>query len=225
MTQLEGGFLSLPIPAELTAKVNESAKELNVSPSNYYLLALREYLAKVCSTEDVTILTTLAASRMTKYEKACGLNFATQQFLRTVVPAETGFADALVQLAIAQNNMLRHARAHSVDMLRWLHQTFQVPLGFEYYSVEYAYLPLFDLSKTNLKFKANYVCSGQTNQPCYVVILPGDREGGLTANYVYSLSFVTAETLERFHGFMLRFLENGLNAPEKSLGSLVDESL
>ena len=146
ISRLDGGCIRLPIPAALAARVDACAKQLNISPSNFYFLALRSYLGHVSGTDDVTICTSIAASRITKYEKSAGLDFATQQLIRTVVSGETGFTDALLQLSVTQNDVLRHARSRSVDLSKWLHERYEVPFGCEYYTMQYSYLPLYDLS-------------------------------------------------------------------------------
>ena len=225
ISKLDGGCIRLPIPAALAARVDESAKQLNISPSNYYFLALRSYLGHVSGTDDVTICTSIAASRITKYEKGAGLDCATQQLVRSIIPFETGFEDALLQLSVTQNDMLRHARSRSVDLSKWLHERYDVPFGCEYYTMQYSYLPLYGLSDKYLKFTPSYVSNGQSNQPCYMLILPGDRSGTLSTTYVYSLADTKPESIERYHRFMLAFLEAGMDGPDRTIRELIDRSL
>ena len=84
---------------------------------------------------------------------------------------------------------------------------------------------VYDLSDKYLKFVPSYVSNGQSNQPCYLLILPGDRSGTLSATYVYSLADTKPENIERYHRFMLAFLDNAMNEPELTIQQLIDKSL
>ena len=224
LTQFDGARINRGIPSELVRRVDETAKTLNISSSMYYLLALRSFLGHVSGTEDVTIITSVTA-RVTKYEKSCGLDFATQQVLRSVISGETRFVDALLQLSDTQNNVLRHSHAHSIDVSRIVHERYDVPFGCNYYTTQYSYLPLFDLSRQYLKFMPSYVSNGQSNQPFYMLVLPETAKGSLCATYVYSKEYTDPANIERFHAFMLKFIEAGLLEPEASVAELIEKSL
>ena len=224
LTQFDGARINRGIPSELVRRVDETAKTLNISSSMYYLLALRSFLGHVSGTEDVTVITSVTA-RVTKYEKSCGLDFATQQFLRSVISGETRFVDALLQLSDTQNNVLRHSHAHSIDVSRIVHERYDVPFGCNYYTTQYSYLPLFDLSRQYLKFMPSYVSNGQSNQPFYMLVLPETAKGSLCATYVYSKEYTDPANIDRFHAFMLKFIEAGLLEPEASVAELIEKSL
>ena len=224
LTQFDGASQLHRIPAELVGRIDERAKQLNISPSNFYLLALRSYLGRVSGTDDVTVCLSVNR-RFNKYEKLCGLDFATQQFVRSVIPFESSFDEAVVKLADTQNDVLRHARARSVDVSANAREKYEVPRGCGYYTAQYSYLPLFDLSKKRLKYHPAYVSNGQSNQPFYLLVLPEDSFGNYCATYVYSKDYTPAENVERYHSFMLKFLSAGLDQPEASLGELTDAAM
>ncbi len=224
LDQLDGICLQKRIPRELARRINEAAAAAGISPSNYYLMALRSYLAKVSETDDV-LLTSSITARRTKYERECGLSLSSQHFVRTDYPASTSFAEAMLLLSYAQNDAYRHPKLRSIDVTHAMNERYGVPAGCSFYSVQYSYLPLFDLGQTCLKFNPRYIPTGQSNQPYYLVILPENPEGDLLAAHLYATAYTREDTVERFHLFMLRFLELALDAPEKAVGTLTDEAL
>lgn len=224
LDQLDGEIIRRPIPAELAQRVSVSSGKLNVSPSTYYLLALRSYLGHVCKTDDVMICGSVTC-RASRYEKSCGMDVATQQFFRSVIPGEMSIKNALLTLSEIQNDVLRHPRGHSIDIQRNLHERYGVPFGCVYYSVQYSYLPLFDLDKRYLKFRPGFISNGQTNQPLYLMVLPEGTDGTLSATYAYSPAYTDPANVERLHAFILRFLDKGLNASDTPTGELIEEAV
>ena len=224
LTQFDGSSLLRGIPADLVSRIIDGAKENNISPSNYYLLALRTYLGSVSGTDDVTVCLSVNR-RFNQYEKSCGLDFATLQFVRSIIPLDCSFTEALLKLSDTQNDVLRHARARSVDVSANARELYDVPAGCGYYTAQYSYLPLFDLSKKRLKYHPSYVSNGQSNQPFYLLVLPGDSEGNYCATYVFSKAYTPVENVERYHAFMIRFLEKGVQNPDLSLQELVADSI
>ncbi len=224
LTQFDGSSLLRGIPADLVSRIIDGAKENNISPSNYYLLALRTYLGSVSGTDDVTVCLSVNR-RFNQYEKSCGLDFATLQFVRSIIPLDCSFTEALLKLSDTQNDVLRHARARSVDVSVNARELYDVPAGCGYYTAQYSYLPLFDLSKKRLKYHPSYVSNGQSNQPFYLLVLPGDSEGNYCATYVFSKAYTPVENVERYHAFMIRFLEKGVQNPDLSLQELVADSI
>lgn len=224
LDQLDGICLQKRIPRDLVRRIEEAAAAAGIAPSNYYLMALRCYLAKVSETDDV-LLTTSITARRTKYERECGLSLSSQHFVRANISQDTPFDKAMLKLSYEQNDAYRTPKLRFIDVNQAMKERYNVPMDCSYYSVQYSYMPLFDLGTRYLKFRPSYVQTGQSNQPYYLVILPENPEGDLCAAHLYSTAYTKREAVERFHLFMLRFLELGLDYPEKSVGELTDEAL
>ena len=224
LDQLNGLIAYRRIPKELAARVDAAAKASNLNPSDFYLLALRVYLGHVSGTDDVTTLSSITARR-TSYEQSCGFNLVTSNFVRTIIPETASFIEGAQITTDALAAIFRRPKMLSVKMRAAINERFDTPAGCIYASVMFAYLSVFDLEKRYMKLKANAVGNGQTNHPLYMVVVPENEKGDLMASYVYSPTYTRLEAVEKFHAFMLRFLDLGLANPDKAIGELVEESL
>lgn len=222
--QLFNDILRLRIPAELVRRVTEDAERRHLSPQVYYMLALRSYLGRTNESEDVMVISPVAL-RSTHVQKHSGLSIAKTVPVRTVFSDTLPFAEALETLAEVENEAYRHARYEYLTLKAWFETKYDVPDDCTYDSVWLTYQPYFELDSSELRFSATLLTSGFVPIPLYLLIQPQDTTGDLYGVYSYALGYTKKESCERFHAFMLKFLETSLAAPEKSLGALIDESL
>ena len=220
--QLDGEVRSYPIPKSLAAKVEEAAKASRFQPGDYYLTALRTYLGHVSGTDDVTVLTSLSGRR-SNYELSCGFALVGVSFMRTIIPETTSFTEAVHTTSNVQMGNFRHPK--TLDRKDELTEAFGVSPDNTYISTMFAYLGVFDLEHRYLKLNVQFVGAGQSNEPLYMIVVPRSCNGDLSAAYMYSTGYTRRESIEKFHSFMLRFLELGLDNPDKSIGELVEKSL
>ena len=223
-TQLKGIAIDRVIPASLVERVNAAARDSRLAVQLYYLLALRTYLGKVSGTDDV-IIDTVIARRSTLTQKRSGLSRANTLPLRSVIAPDTSFRDALLILDGIQKEIYRHADVLLEDFTGIINAQHKTPPGCTYHTTWLTYQPYFDLSKSDLKFQANSIHNGAAATPLYVYITPQDASGELIATYNIALNYIRPESVDRFHAFLLRFLENGILTPEESIGSLLGKCL
>ncbi len=219
--------ISMPrlIPAELVSRINEAAQALNVSPQLYFYLALRTFLAHNSGCEDVCIATT-GARRSTLMQKKCGMTLAHMVTWRSFIESETTtFRDALLKLSISQKDIYRHISVHMADYEKVINERFNVPENTLYKTVVFTYQPYFNVENTGLSFKATHVNVGFTPYPLYMNVMPMDNSGDLWADYIYGVGYFLPENIEKFHAFMLKFIEAGLASPEKTVLELKKECL
>lgn len=219
--------VSMPrlIPAELVNRVNEAALALNVSSQLYYFLALRTFLALNSGNEDVCVATT-GARRATLMQKKCGMTLAHMVTLRSFIEsANTSFKDALLKLSIKQKDIYRHINIHMADYEKVIQERFDVPENTLYKTVVFTYQPYFNVENTGLRFKATHVNVGFTPYPLYMNVMPMDDSGDLWADYIYGVGYFLPENIEKFHTFMLEFINAGLKNPEKTVAKLTEECL
>lgn len=222
--QLGNAILSIRIPAAFVEKVNAASAQQHVAPQVCYMLALRSFLGRVSNTEDVTVLCPLAL-RSTKVQRQSGMSIARATVVRSVISESLGFSQALRELADRENEVYRHARFNYEMAKRDFFSRFVTPMGCSYESVWMTYQPFFDMGKSVLKFRARLLPNGFVPIPLYLLIEPQDTSGDLYADYSYALGYTKPESLYRFHAFMLKFLEAGIEAPETSLEELIDRCL
>ena len=222
--QLFNDILYLRIPAELVKKVQNAAADRHLSAQIYYMLALRSYLARVNQKEDVLIVIPVAL-RSTLYRKNSGMSVAKAVPVRSVFPETLALTDALETLSRIENEVYRHARYEYYDLKDYLFPHYDVPFDCQYDSVWLTYQPYFDLDSSDLRFSAKLLTSGFVPIPLYLLIQPQDNTGDLYGVYSYALGYTKKVSCERFHAFLLRFLEQSVSSPEQTLKELVDSCL
>ena len=219
--------ISMPrlIPAELVNRVNEAALSFNVSPQLYYYLALRTFLAMQSGNEDVCVATT-GARRATLMQKKCGMTLAHMVTWRSFIESETtSFKDALLQMSTKQKDIYRHISVHMADYEKVIKERFNVPDDTLYKTVVFTYQPYFNVENTGLSFKATHVNVGFTPYPLYMNVMPMDNSGDLWADYIYGARYFLPENIEKFHRFMLKFVDAAIISPDKTVARLREESL
>lgn len=216
---------SLPkrIPAEFVEKVNAEALKLGVSAQLYYMLALRTWLARNSGYTDVMFDTT-GARRATLVQKNGGMTLAHQVQWRSDIPNDCVFRDALLKLNVNQRDIYKHIGILE-DYLTPSFKRFGTPAGMRYAACVFTYQPYFNSEGLELKFKANHVNIGVTNTPLYLNMMPHDASGDIWADYIYSKGYLDPANLEAFHAFMLRFIENGIADPDKTIAEIAEMSL
>ena len=225
-TLLQYSACSMPlrIPAETVRRINEAALKLNVSPQLYYMLALRTFLSKNSGSDDVSIATT-GARRATLMQKNCGMTLAHMVTWRSIIEGSLVFKDAILKLSVVQKDIYRHIGADMADYVKVVWDRFNVPADSIYKSVVFTYQPYFNVDGVNLKFKANHVNVGITPYPLYLNLMPHDASGDLWADYIYAVGYLDPENLKKFHAFMLKFVNAGVDFPEKTIDELVKETM
>ena len=188
------------------------------------MLALRSYLGRVNESEDVTVVMPVAL-RSTLFRKQAGMSIARTQPVRSVLSEALPFAEALERLAAVENEVYRHANHEYFELKAWLFPRYDVPDDCSYDSVWLTYQPYFDLDSSELRFSAKLLTSGFVPIPLYLLIQPQDNSGDLYGIYSYALGYTKKESCERFHAFMLRFLEKGIAEPGASLHTLIDAAM
>lgn len=223
---IQYGAESMPIriPAEFVKKVDASALGQNMSPQLYYVLALRTWLS-MCSGSDDVMFGTTGARRSTLYQKQCGMTLAHMVTWRSIISADLSFKEALLKLNITQMDLYRHISVFMADYLEIVGKRFNTPKNMLYKTVVFTYQPYFDAKSSALEFDANHVNVGLTPYPLYLNLMPHDDSGDLWADYIYAHKYLKKENLEKFHAFMLKFIELGIEKPEWTVKEISEASL
>lgn len=222
--QMASESLPLKIPKALVQKVNDAALKMNISPMIYYALALRTWMANNSGSDDVTLGTT-GARRSTNIYRNCGMTTAHLITWRSIIDAEMPFNDALIKLNVIQRDVFRHIGSDLSDYAAPVFKKYNCPPNGIYRSIVFTYQPYFNVENVDLKFTARHVNVGFTPYPLYLNLMPHDASGDLWADYIYAVGYLKPENLEKFHSFMLKFIENGIDNPSRTINDLKAELL
>lgn len=224
LLQMMAASMPRKVPKELVQTVNETALKMNVSPMIFYALALRTWMANNSGSDDVTLGTT-GARRSTNIFRNCGMTTAHLVTWRSIIGTDTAFADALMKLSIIQKDIFRHIGSNLSDYAAPVFKKYGCPPDGIYRSIVFTYQPYFNVENVDLKFTARHVNTGFTPYPLYLNLMPHDASGDLWADYIYAVGYLKPENLEKFHEFMLSFIEKGIENPKKTINELKAETL
>ena len=223
ITQLGGKIIQHSLDTGLVQRVADTAERLHVSPQILYMLALRSYLGHVSGTDDVSIDGMLAA-RSTLVEKTCGMSLANGHCVRTIIPESTRFSDAVGAVFTAQSDAMRLRKVENLEVHRQIFERFNTPDDCFYHSTWLTYFPPVHLPEDKLDLDGRFYIS-LCPTPLYVLVLPDSTRGTLGVTYLYGDGYVQPESIEKLHSFLVKFLSKAVEAPDRSLKELIDESL
>ena len=222
--QLGCSILTIRIPADFVRMVDEAAAVQKVSPQVYYMMAMRSFLGRVSGTDDVSVLSPMAL-RSTKVQRQSGMSIARANPVRSVLSEDLPFSEAVRLLADRENEIYRHAWFNYEKMKPEIYSRFETAPGCTYETVWLTYQPYFDMSRSDLKFRATLLSNGFSPIPLYLLLEPQDTSGDLYADYSYAPAYTREESIRHFHDFMLKFLEAAAKEPDKRLSDLIDQSI
>ncbi len=220
----KGGFTNIIIPRELVMRLNEKAEEYKVSPGVFYMLALRTFIAAKSDSEDV-VFNTIMARRSTLLQKKSGCSIANALPFRTKIDGTTVFGDAVHCLSISLQELYKHSSFPCEDAFAMLGKSSKSGTITAADPASITYQPYFKFGDTSLEYTVERVSPGKSMSRFYLSIMPYDNTGNMYGNYEFFLDAYSYEDISYFHSFMLKFVEAGIQNPEKTIDQLVSECM
>ena len=219
LLQHRSAVISCGMPDTLQERLYACARERNISPQVFFLAAIDCFLGGVSGSDDVTV-GLQHNSRLTLTEKSTGLSRGKGIMFRARLDGNESFESMLRRFDLMQKEYYRYGDISWEDLFAR-----EYPIGQDmlYYSTQISYVPFVDYSSLRTCKCASAIDSGLSIMPLYIIIMPEDASGRLGFTYKYARGYVKAGNVRRLHAFMLKFLEAGLNAPEKTVAQLREE--
>lgn len=222
LLRVKGGMMNLPFEKELTDKVNAYAMENNMSPQNLFYLAIRCYLSKVCGNqEDISIMNNLAR-RGTVVQKKAGGTMVNANFIRTIMPNTTTFAEGCSIYNKCFKDVYRHGNLGYNDVIALYRKKYNTNPLEGYFSFSVTYQPVIGVDTGDIKYSFRRMPNGADLMPLYLTIMPKDNfSGELLFNYEYLCGYTKPENIYKVHSFIKSFLDRGIDNPEISIEELM----
>ena len=225
--QVTADHLNIRIPKEVVMAAQDYALTKRVSPQTVYLLAIHSFLGKVCNTEDVLTMNAVAR-RATVIQKNAGGTMVNAIPIRTIIPGDKTFDEALQIVYNKQREIYKHGDAPCGVILQNMAKKFNAKRGLinhGYSTVSLTFQPYLSAGDGILEYTFKREKNGAATSPLYISIMPYDNSGDLWANCEYIVHFIKPENIEKLMAFVLRFIEEGTRHPEKSVSELAEISL
>lgn len=209
---------NLPIPAEDAQEIVRFCTENRVQLQALFLLALRTWLAqKNGQLDDVSINYTMAR-RGTIREKKAGGTRASGIILRTVIPPEATFTQALQIIGDTLSQQTRHAEFPFMDFLKLQQDVYGIK-PYEWYAMV-SFTMIGSDSDLGIPVRMKSYSNGTTPMPVYV-ILTADASGSMSVLYEYQYKRIDCTSVPQCHDFMLETIRAGIGNPGITMGELM----
>lgn len=222
MLRTASKHLNLPVPESDAREIIRFCTENRVQVQTLFLLALRTWLAhRNGLLDDVSINYTMAR-RGTIREKKAGGTRANGVILRTVIPPEATFTEALGVITDTMNRQTRHAEFPFMSFLKMQQAVYGIK-PYEWYAmVSFTMI----VSETNLGIPVRMKAypTGTTPMPVYV-ILSADSSGSFNVLYEYQYKRIDGSSVPQCHDFMLETIRAGIRNPDVTMRELVHRPL
>lgn len=211
---------NLPVPAADAEAISRFCTENRIPLQAVFLLALRTWLARTNGfLDDVTINYTVAR-RGTLIEKKAGGTRASGMMLRTVVPPDATFSEALQEVCDTLNQQGRHAEFPFMEFLKMQQATYGMK-PYEWYAMVSFTLVTseFDLG---LPVRMRSYPTGTTPMPVYVILTGDPTRGSLSILYEYQYKRINGDSVRNCHNYMLETLRAGIGNPDITMRELLN---
>lgn len=221
----KASHLNLRIPKEIVDKINNKALENRISAQPIYYLAFHMYRALINETNDV-MGTIALARRSTLAQKRGAGTMVNSVYIRCKFNPETfSVLDAIKDTNANLNQSFKHPNICTGDVIKIGQKVYNLSLLNFYDAVSFCYQPYFELGNADLDLKFERLENGANPTNLEMTIWKCDNSGDLWVNYDYKLAYYKAEHIEKYHAFMLKFLDKAMDNLDKPVGEIAKECL
>lgn len=217
----KAGFIDLKIPKHLVQGIEQKAYQNRVPVQTYYTLALRNYLAKIDDSQDITMNHTVAR-RGSLASKRAGGTMVSSVMLRLQLSNDLTLNEALNSIALDQMRLYRHTDLPYTYQQEIVRNRFKFPQMGGYSSVGLTFQPYSVCQYEDMPIRLKRYNNGYGTMPLYITIMATDNSGDLWSNYEYVLGYIKEESIYRFHRYMLGMFEHLIENSDVTLKDLVD---
>ncbi|MBQ9880369.1 MAG: hypothetical protein IJM45_08070 [Clostridia bacterium] len=216
-------FVKLHLSDEESDRVTAFVEANGLSAEWVIQLGLRLYLSKINRRVNDTVFWVLCPRRRTVKEKRCGGTLASPMPWREKLPEDMTFRDALTQLSQTQAFLFRHSDVPFTEMRRLEMETYRISLMQSPISMMFSYLPLKADTFGDREYSYIGYNFGHYVMPLYTITMHDPKTGHYVFSYIHRLWLSTDDDVRAFHAGAVRAILKGIEAPEKTLGEIMEE--
>lgn len=215
---------------ELNERVNALAENLSISPKIIYMLAIRTYLSKQTEKTEELIIADLLANRSKKCIANTSGSFAEMKSFYFDAKNNMTFIEACKHTSSCQYKYYMHNKLSPSEINAELVKNMNIDKMFDKgwvrgtSAILFTYQPYFSANDNELTLSVERFTTGKSPMPMYITVMPTDTyTGEMNINYEYVTKLHTAEDVEKFHQFIVSFLDKATNNPELTLDELMED--
>ena len=223
----EAAIKVFDLEEEPSRRIVDFSRENHIPVAVMLLMALRTVFSKFSGNRSDIVLKNAVARRGTLLETKSGGTRIHFFPLRTNIPPETTFMDALKIIYAKENELLRHANYDAIRYMGELVKHYGIKPGMSYEPTTLTYQPV---NAANLKghdipemnYKSKWYSNGVAMQHIYVTVMHRPTDDGMSFHFEYEKKEVSEDELEKLYYYICRTLFKGMEDPSITVGELLD---
>ena len=224
---MEAAIKVFDLEEEPSRRIVDFSRENHIPVAVMLLMALRTVFSKFSGNRSDIVLKNAVARRGTLLETKSGGTRIHFFPLRTNIPPETTFMDALKIIYAKENELLRHANYDAIRYMGEVVEHYGIQPGMSYEPTTLTYQPV---NAANLKghdipemnYKSKWYSNGVAMQHIYVTVMHRPTDDGMSFHFEYEKKEVSEEELEKLYYYICRTLFKGMEDPSITVGELLD---
>lgn len=203
-------------------KIFEYCLKKKIAPESIFQLGLRTYCSAVNYRTPDVFIQSLCSKRATHKEKNMGGCITQPLQLRTIIPEDYTFEQALNEITSVRTSLFRHSTypyglALNISKEIYNYNMFQGPA-----CMMFSWIPVPIGPSMPFKFNFRGYNLGRYFTPLYVITQPNPETMGITVQYMYRVKLATAQDIEKLHENMVKTVIAGIEDPNTKIGELLD---
>lgn len=210
------------INAEDSKKIFDYCMTKRIAPESLIQLGLRTHCSKINERTPDVFMMSMCAKRATKKEKNMSGCLAQPLQLRTIIPEDKTFSEALDIMTSTRTSLFRHSSYPYItarDLSRDIYN-YNLIQGPACMMFSWIPVPLSTDLPFGIDFKAYDL--GRYFTPLYTICAPNPKTNGLMINYMYRVKLATDEDIDALHKNAVDVILKGIENPDITIGELLD---
>lgn len=210
------------ISPEDSKKIFDYCLEKKIAPESVLQLGLRTYCSAVNYRTPDVFIQSLCSKRAKRNEKNMGGCLTQPLQLRTIIPEDYTFSQALDEITGVRTSLFMHSAypyglALNLSKEIYDYNMFQGPA-----CMMFSWIPVPIGPAMPFKFNFRGYNLGRYFTPLYVITQPDPETMGITVQYMYRVKLATAQDIEKLHENTVRTIIKGIEDPNVKIGELLD---
>ncbi|MGN1419426.1 MAG: condensation domain-containing protein [Acutalibacteraceae bacterium] len=210
------------IEPEQAKKIFNYCLEKKIAPESILQLGLRTHCSAINNRIDDVFMMSMCSKRATKSEKNMSGCITQPLQLRTIIPENYTFSQAIDEMTSVRTKLFRHSTypyitARDLSREIYNYNLIQGPACMMFSWIPVPIMP-------NLPFKVDFKTYdlGRYFTPLYTICSPDPKDMGININYMYRVKLSTAEDIEALHSNAMKVILAGIENPDVTIGELLD---
>ncbi|MGN0468483.1 MAG: condensation domain-containing protein [Acutalibacteraceae bacterium] len=210
------------IEPEQAKKIFNYCLEKKIAPESILQLGLRTHCSSINFRTNDVFMMSMCSKRATNKEKNMSGCVAQPLQLRTIIPEDDTFSQAIDEITSVRTKLFRHGTypyitARDLSREIYNYNLIQGPACMMFSWIPVPIMP-------NLPFKVDFKTYdlGRYFTPLYTICSPDPKDMGININYMYRVKLSTADDIEALHSNAMKVILAGIENPDITIGELLD---